>query len=47
VLTDAAIGASLSLMSAEQAKSGRPAGGIRRPELVEIPIEGKDEKLMP
>jgi hypothetical protein len=40
-----AIGASVSSMSTKAAKRG-PVKGIRKPEFVEIPIEGKDEKLV-
>ena len=33
-------------MSTKQPKAAKRANGIRRPEFVEIPIEGKNEKLV-
>jgi hypothetical protein len=48
-LTATAIGASVSAMSAKKTKSRRPAKDVakrrRRPEFVEIPIEGHGGKL--
>ena len=45
-MTAVPIGASVAPMTTKQSKAAKRASGIRRPEFVEIPIEGKDEKLV-
>ena len=45
-MTAVPIGASVLTMTTKQPKATKRAHGIRRPEFVEIPIEGKDEKLV-